>query len=211
MLIRALLLPSLYYRHTLSQDIVAETRLNAIRQLNSVHWLLGKEQPFQDAASLQEWFSRLGEQLGIRITYVAAGGKVIADSRVPFSRLPHIDNHANRPEIIQSYKENLGTSTRYSTTLERVLIYAARPIDGQGSIPSGVIRVAVPFSEVKVRIDRLTKSFIVIAIITMGAAIGISYALVRQLEAPVRSMINAAEAIGSGNYGQAWAVPLPSM
>ena len=201
-LILALLLPSLYYRHTLSQDIVAETRLNAIRQLNSAHWLLGREQAFKDAASLQKWCNRLGEQLGIRITYVAKNGTVIADSQVSFSRVPQMDNHANRPEIIQSYKENLGTSTRYSTTLQRVLIYAARPIDGQGSIPSGVIRVAVPFSEVKSRLDWLTKNFLLIVVATLLATILISYALVRQLEAPVRSMISAAEAIGSGDYGQ---------
>ena len=48
-LLLALLLPSLYYRHTLSQEIVAETQLNAIRQLNLSHWLLLQEQPFHHA------------------------------------------------------------------------------------------------------------------------------------------------------------------
>lgn len=196
----ALLLPSVYYRQILSQDIEADTRAQATLQLNLAYWLLSQKQPFQDARLLQKWCKSLGEQLGTRITYVAEDGKVIADSQVPFAKISSLDNHANRPEIIQAFKEDLGTSTRYSTTLGRELIYAARRIDRAGLIPGGVIRVAVPFSDVKTRLDRLSKNFLFIIVATFGATIVISYILVRQLEAPVRSMISAAEAIGSGDY-----------
>jgi two-component system phosphate regulon sensor histidine kinase PhoR len=201
-LIPALLLPTFYYRHTLATDIEADTRSNAIRQLDFLHWSLLQEQSLPDAESLQEWCKRLGEQLGIRITYVAKDGAVIADSQVPFSRVPNMDNHANRPEIIQAFDEDVGTSTRYSATLERDLIYAARRIDGLSSFAPGIIRVAVPFSVVKSRLDRLSKNFVLIVAATLVATILISYALVRQLEAPIRSMISAAEAIGAGDYGQ---------
>ena len=198
----ALLLPSLYYRNTLSDDIEADTRSQAIRQLNLAYWLLSRELPIQDAASLQKWCERLGEQLGTRITYVAKDGTVIADSKVPFFKVPEMDNHANRPEIIQAFTKEVGASTRYSATLGRDLIYAARKIDIGGSIPQGVVRVAVPFSEVKGRLDRLSKNFILAILLTFGATILVSYLLVRQLEAPIRNMIRAAEAIGSGDYSK---------
>jgi two-component system phosphate regulon sensor histidine kinase PhoR len=196
----ALLLPSIYYRQTLSRDIEADTRSNAIHQLNLAFWLFYQEQPFQTATSLQEWCKTLGEHLGTRITYVAEDGKVIADSRVSFSRVPAMDNHANRPEIIQAYKEDLGTSTRYSTTLGKHLIYSARRTNGHGAIPSGVIRVAVPFSEVKRRLDNLSKNFLLTIVITLLATFFLSYILVRQLEIPIRRMIRAAQAVGSGDY-----------
>lgn len=83
----ALLLPSLYYRNTLSEDIEADTRSQAIRQLNLAYWLLSRELPIQDSPSLQKWCERLGEQVGTRITYVAKDGRVIADSKVPFSKV----------------------------------------------------------------------------------------------------------------------------
>ena len=201
-LILALLLPTLYYRHTLGKDIEADARSNAIRQLDFLRWRVLQEQSLLDAESLQEWCKRLGGQLGTRITYVAKNGTVIADSQVSFSRVPHMDNHANRPEIIQAFDEDVGTSTRYSTTLGRDLIYAARRIEGLSSFPPGIIRVAVPFSEVKSRLDWLTKNFLLIVVATLLATILISYALVRHLEVPIRSMISAAEAIGSGDYGQ---------
>ena len=198
----ALLLPSLYYRKTLSQDIEADTRSNAIHQLNLAYWLLSQQQPFQNAASLQEWCKTLGDQLGTRITYVATDGKVIADSEVSFARVPSMGNHADRPEIIQAYKEGLGTSSRYSMTLERNLIYAARESNGGGAIPSGVIRVAVPFSEVKLKLDRFGRNFIFAVILAFVATVVISYLLARQLEAPLHRMIRAAEAIGSGDYSK---------
>ena len=196
----ALLLPSIYYRQTLSQDIEADTRSNAIHQLNLAYWLLYQEQPFQSAASLQEWCKTLGDNLGTRITYVATDGTVIADSQVPSSRVPAMDNHANRPEIIQAYKEDLGTSSRYSTTLGKHLIYSAKKTNGHGVIPSGVIRVAVPFSEVKRRLDNLSKNLFLTTVVTLVATIFLSYILVRQLEIPIRRMIRAAQAVGSGNY-----------
>ena len=196
----ALLLPSIYYRQTLSQDIEADTRSQAIHQLKLAHWLLYQEQPFQSAASLQEWCKTLGEYLGTRITYVARDGTVIADSQVSFSRVPAMDNHANRPEIIQAYKEDLGTSSRYSTTLGKHLIYSAKKTSGHGVIPSGVIRVAVPFSEVKRRLDNLSKNLLLTIVVTLVATIFLSYILVRQLEIPIQRMIRAAQAVGDGNY-----------
>ena len=196
----ALLLPSMYYRQTLSQDIEADTRSNAIRQLNLAYWLLSEEQPFQSAAALQEWCKTLGDHLGTRITYVAEDGKVIADSQVSFVRVPALGNHANRPEIIQAYKEELGTSSRYSTTLGKHLIYSARKTNGHGAIPSGVIRVAVPFSEVKRRLDNLSKNFLLTIFVTLVATFFLSYILVRQLEIPIQRMIRAAQAVGTGNY-----------
>jgi two-component system phosphate regulon sensor histidine kinase PhoR len=82
------------------------------------------------------------------------------------------------------------------------LIYAAKKTDRSGAIPAGVIRVAVPFSEVKRRLDYLGKNFILTLLLAFGATIVISYLLARQLEAPLRGMIRAAEAIGSGDYGK---------
>jgi two-component system phosphate regulon sensor histidine kinase PhoR len=197
-----LLLPSLYYRHTLSKDIVRETQANAIGQLNLVHWLLTKERSIESAAQLQQWCQRLGDQLGIRITWVAEGGKVIADSRVPAAKVPSMDNHANRPEIMQTGQQQVGTSIRYSATLDRVLIYAAREIDLEGPFPPGVIRVAVPFSEVKGRFDRLSRTSIFVVLITLIVSIAVSYFLVGQLQTSIRRMIRAAEDIGKGDYSK---------
>ncbi|MEA4813798.1 MAG: ATP-binding protein [Oscillospiraceae bacterium] len=63
-----------------------------------------------------------------RITWVAADGTVLYDSRVDASTL---ENHASRPEIKQALTNDTGTSVRYSSTLsERTINYAMRLSDG---------------------------------------------------------------------------------
>jgi two-component system phosphate regulon sensor histidine kinase PhoR len=58
----------------------------------------------------------------------------------------------------------------------------------------------VPFSEVKRRLDNLSKNFVLTIFLTLVATLFLSYILVRQLEIPIRRMIRAAQAVGSGDY-----------
>jgi two-component system phosphate regulon sensor histidine kinase PhoR len=198
----ALLLPLLYYRSTLSREITSETRSGAVQRLNLVHWLLLNEPPFPDLKHLQEWTEHVGPQVGARITYVTEEGRVIADSLVPASEIPTLESHASRPEIIQAHQEEIGLSMRHSHTVGKNLMYAATRIQGRGAIPRGVVRVATPISELRDRLDTLTRDFALIMALTFVATIILSYALVRQLAAPLRKMIGAAEAIGHGGYNQ---------
>jgi two-component system phosphate regulon sensor histidine kinase PhoR len=198
----ALLLPLLYYRSTLSREIISEARSGALQRLNLVHWLLHHEQGFPDAEHLQQWLERLGPQLGARITYVNEAGKVIADSEVPSAEISSLDSHASRPEIIQAMQEEIGFMIRHSHTVDKNLMYAARRVDARGPVPQGVIRVALPISGVQNRLDALSRNFVLIMALTLVATIVLSYLLVRQLEAPLRKIIGAAEAIGGGDYSQ---------
>jgi two-component system, OmpR family, phosphate regulon sensor histidine kinase PhoR len=198
----ALLLPLLYYRSTLGREIMSEARASALQRLNLVHWLLLQQHAFPDAEHLQRWVEKLGPQLGARITYVNEAGTVMADSEVPSSQIPALPNHASRPEIIQAMQETIGFQIRHSSTVEKDLIYAATRIGALGPIAAGVVRVAMPVSGVKARLDSLSRNFVLIMALTLVATVLVSYILVRQLEAPLRKMIGTAEAIGAGDYGQ---------
>ena len=198
----ALLLPLLYYRSTLNREIISEARSGALQRLNLVHWLLLHEHGFPNIEYLQQWLGKLGPQLGARITYVNEAGTVIADSDVPSSEVSGLDSHASRPEIIQAMQEEIGFSIRHSHTMDKNLMYAAKRIQPPGPIPAGIVRVAMPVSAVKDRLDALSRNFVLIMALTLVATILASYILVRQLEGPLRKMIGTAEAIGGGDYGQ---------
>ena len=65
---------------------------------------------------------------GCRITWIAADGTVLFDSRAQQSGM---ENHADREEVQQALKTGHGESMRYSTTLmERQLYSADRLSDG---------------------------------------------------------------------------------
>ncbi len=199
MLLIALAVSSRYYYHNLRREIVSQTENGAIQRLHTVHWLLS-QQDFQNRQELQQWLVALGKQMGMRITYMAAGGQVIADSEVPFADISKMDNHASRPEIVQARREGLGTAVRFSRTSQKRLIYTAENFAGKGHIPAGVLSLARPWSPIKKRYDELSINFLVlIAALFLPIAL-LSYVLARQLDKPVRSMIQATEAITERNF-----------
>ena len=74
-----------------------------------------------------EYFSYMNVD-GCRITWIAADGTVLFDSRAQQSGM---ENHADREEVQQALKTGHGESMRYSTTLmERQLYSADRLSDG---------------------------------------------------------------------------------
>ena len=148
-LLLALLVPPWYYFRILAGEILSDTQRNAVQQLNLLHRLIGRESDFQTTEELQTRVVELGDQLGVRITYIAAGGNVIADSQVPFADIPNLDNHASRPEIVEAHGKDVGVAVRFSRTNQNELIYAARTIPAKGAIPAGVLRLAAPISAVR--------------------------------------------------------------
>ena len=93
-----LLLVGWFYYRNLKQEIVAEAHKGALQNLKLIHWTLQQKKDILDQADLQSYLKQLGSEMGVRITYIAKGGNVIADSDVPLSEIGGLDNHASRPE-----------------------------------------------------------------------------------------------------------------
>ncbi len=195
----SLCIPAYYFLKTLKQDIYQEAKINAFSQLDYVHWVLTNQPVFSDDTSLDTWCKTLGNHLGYRITIIAAGGRVIADSDVHFKNIPSMDNHAGRQEVVLARSNGRGSSIRYSITLQRKLIYAAQNIN-LSVAPSGLLRVAIPLSTVESRITDFYKQFWGMLLAMFVFAAVLSLFLARQLEKPLLSVIDAMTAIGSGKY-----------
>jgi len=202
LLLLSLLTLGWFYYHNLKQDIIAEAEKSAIQSVNLVHWMLEKSDALQGPEQLQKDLQAMGAQMGIRITYVQDGGQVIADSDVPPAKISSLDNHAMRPEIIQARERQVGLSIRFSRTSAKELIYAAKTVSAQDRVPAGVVRVAIPWSNLRERFDRLNKTLLCAIFLTFAVIAAVSYVLIRQLDKPVQAMINATEAIGRGHYKQ---------
>lgn len=200
-LIPAVCVPAFYFFKTLETEILEEAKSNAYSQLDLAHWLVRQKAPFPDEQSMDQWITRLGEKLNYRITLVLFSGRVIADSAVAYSKVPEMDNHVYREEIMAARKEGIGRSIRYSTTLERNMIYAAKPLPLPGQ-PESIIRVAIPVSSIESRLsfyaNRFWMSIAAIFILTLV----FSFILARRLETPINKVIQASREIGEGNLSK---------
>ena len=66
---------------------------------------------------------RMGKAIEARVSIIDAEGIVLGDSELNTTELFAVENHANRPEIVQANKTGNGKSTRFSTTVKKELNY----------------------------------------------------------------------------------------
>jgi two-component system phosphate regulon sensor histidine kinase PhoR len=99
----------------------------SIAQLDSTaRLLLSKLPPYLDEPALREWMDWSKEQTGARITLVAQDGTVLADSEGDPRTM---ENHGSRPEIVEARSKGRGHAIRFSTTVQRDLVYWAVRLD----------------------------------------------------------------------------------
>lgn len=85
-------------------------------------------------------FKKAGKSIATRITLILKDGTVIADSA---EDIYSMENHADRPEIIDALNGINGTSIRYSKTLKKDMLYVAVQLNKDEQV-RGVIRTSVP-------------------------------------------------------------------
>jgi two-component system, OmpR family, phosphate regulon sensor histidine kinase PhoR len=89
---------------------------------------------------LAQWSQGAGARAGARVTVIDPRGVVRGDSE---HDIESMENHSDRPEILEARRAKMGTSIRHSQTLDRDLCYVAILVDYHGQ-PDYVLRLALP-------------------------------------------------------------------
>jgi two-component system phosphate regulon sensor histidine kinase PhoR len=131
----------------------ASLLVEVVDEVNSI-------QSLNEADSLAD---RLGSASNSRITLILSDGRVIGDSDVDTQNINNLDNHINRPEVQEAFKNGRGWSIRYSDTVEQQQMYYA--ILDNNDVSPNVIRIAVPYVNVDSAIEILNLSIILIALV----------------------------------------------
>lgn len=147
-------------------------------------------------SDLQEQMTRLSKETGARITLIRAGGEVIADSDEQPTKM---ENHKDRPEVLQAEHSQIGVSTRFSGTVHRPMMYLARRND-QG--PVRYVRIALPLDAVVAEIRWLHRIVWTATGITLLVALALSMLIARRISAPLVELSAAADSIAGGDYGK---------
>lgn len=124
----------------------------------------------------------LGRQLELRVTLIGEDGAVIGDSRVARRDLPALDNHGQRPEVIEALEGGFGRSVRYSETLGLDMLYVAGLVPDR---PGLVLRLAIPMRELitsKEAVQGVLGASLLGALVAVAmASLGISRLLTRNI------------------------------
>ena len=137
---------------------------NLQNQLTDNARLIADELSLAIAYSPQEYNNlarHWGDILQARVTIIGIDGVVLGDSHEDPAIM---DNHINRPEVVQALNSGIGISTRLSNTLGITMMYVAIPLvkDGQ---TIAIVRVSMPYAQIEQEIARIQTTLIGITLV----------------------------------------------
>jgi len=103
--------------------------------------------------------------------------------------------------MIEPVEEGFGQSTRLSDTLNYSMKYVAVRVDDSGNT-LGVVRFALPLSEVQLRIQHIYRVVLLGAIIAVVIAFTVAYFLSRSITFPISRMQEGAQRIAKGDFSK---------
>ena len=150
----------------------------------------------KDYKRLDSLAKEIGRNIKTRITIIAPSGEVLADSE----KDPHLmENHNNRPEVIQAKRKGFGRSLRFSTTVREEMLYIAIPIKSKEEF-LGILRVSLFLKDINKLLNNLkTKIFGIVIFITFLSLLGASF-FSKSLSNPLKELVLASKKLASGDF-----------
>ena len=158
-----------------------------------------------DGASVQRELVALGAQAQLRLTLIGVDGAVLGDSE----KAPgDMENHGQRPEILEARQAGFGVDQRKSRTVGFEMIYVAhaleRPSDREPVKDEllGFVRVSLPYTAVAAELARTRQTVILGTGVGLLVALAVGLFLARRFTAPIVTMTRVAEDLRAGQYDQ---------
>lgn len=177
-----------YYESKISEKLISNSLL--------IGDLLKGDLLSKDSEQIQQKIDHLAKRLDSRLTIVDQNGRVLADSEKAAELM---ENHGDRPEIIRAIQEGIGESNRFSDTLGINMKYVANSVM-EGDNIVGIIRIALPLTEVESQIRVIYRIVLLGGIITILIAFIIGYFISRTVARPIAEMKDIAQRIAKGDF-----------
>lgn len=180
-------------------DIVRESEARAQRRLDLAGWLLSGRAPFAGPEAFDAWVIELGRRMSTRLTFIS-GGRVLAESDVDPAGLDRLEDHSQRPEVVAALRTGRGSHIRRSATLNKEMVYVAARLEGVPGLPDGILRLAVPFSEVRGSLDKAQAGILAVLLPILAISALATWWVLRRMAGVIRNFSDTVRAIGEGDF-----------
>jgi two-component system phosphate regulon sensor histidine kinase PhoR len=147
----------------------------------------------------EAFVDRASRATGMRVSLIAAGGRVLADSERRGETVATMDSHADRPEVRAALEGRVGSSVRRSVTFDVPLVFVAHPLTQGGRIV-GVLRLAEPINAVTASYERLRGAALAGGAVALVIALGIGLFVAGRVTRPVVEMQDVARQMSEGRF-----------
>ena len=149
-----------------------------------------------DEVIIDQLCKRAGHMSKTRITVILPSGKVIGDS---FEDTEKMDNHVDRPEVIQALTGQVGMSMRYSGTLQRNMMYVGVSHEKDSEIV-GVVRTSIPLISIDKAINSIQVKIALWGLLIALFAAILSLVVSRRISRPIEEIKMGAESFARGEF-----------
>ncbi|MBW1983299.1 MAG: PAS domain-containing protein [Deltaproteobacteria bacterium] len=154
-------------------------------------------------ASLDQFCKQTGKDSSTRITVILPDGVVIADSKEDPANM---ENHKHRPELIDAFKGNVSSISRFSDTLKKEMMYVALPI-GRNHVVRAVIRTSISISVIHNKVRQVRYQVAVYGFFIAMFASVIAFFISKKITQPIEEMTKGAEYFSNGDLSRKLVIP----
>jgi two-component system phosphate regulon sensor histidine kinase PhoR len=167
------------------------------RELSRNAHLIGELWHHESAdPALRDTVLRSARAANVRVSLIAADGRVLADSDVAPADLARLENHAARPEVAEALAGRTGHAVRKSGSVGRRFLYLAIPAAEEPG--AGVVRVAADLGTVDREAAALRSELATAGLVALAVLLPLSLLLSHLALRPLRRI---AEVVGSMAQG----------
>jgi two-component system phosphate regulon sensor histidine kinase PhoR len=148
-----------------------------------------------DLKQLNAKVKRIGRKTNSRITVIDIKGIVLADNEENPLKM---ENHAMRIEMSQALLGKMGTSIRFSTTVNKKMLYVALPLKLNGQV-FAVVRVSVFIDYIDDLYSELRNKILLTIVIIMSIGLLILFFFSKNLTNPIKELVNASQKFSTGD------------
>jgi signal transduction histidine kinase len=136
-----------------------------------------------------------GGQLGRRVTFIDAAGRVRGDTEFDRASLAGLEDHSGRPEVRAALERGVGRDERVSASTNARQLYVAV----RGGPPGiAVVRVSASLAGIDARIHALQRAAVGTGLVMLIAAGLVAWLLARALARPLVQIAEAARDFAAG-------------
>lgn len=168
----------------------------AFAQLESLaHVALVKIPSAARPPSYRDWAAWLAHG-GMRVTFVAADGVVLADSEEDVARM---QNHGDRPEIRDALARGYGRAVRTSDTLQCDQVYLAQRFYADGRTPR-ILRLSLPLHRLNAGVHAFRRRLLGASALILVLTGGVSLMFFRTTSNRIRRLKEFSGRVARGDF-----------
>jgi two-component system phosphate regulon sensor histidine kinase PhoR len=198
----SVLMAGLFMAQMLKNSHIDALKTNMQRELRVILVSMDWKQNGTEAEQMQyftDQANKLKQSADARVTYIRADGKVLGDSD---HDVESMENHLMRKEVVEARESgNVGSDMRYSTTVQRNMLYVVVPVKEANSAQiKGYVRLAMSLVEVEASIRKVWYAILLGLLTVFLIAALISYRVAYGVTRPIEMITRGAHQITNMNY-----------